>query len=59
MEVILRAELLRTRTTRELEDDMSAADIGLLTTLYDQMQRKDDDRTAKAANRGLWGDKNG
>jgi hypothetical protein len=38
---------------------MSAADIGLLTMLYDLMQRKDDDRVARAVNKGLWGDKNG
>ena len=51
--------MLRTRTTRELDEDMSAADIGLLTMLYDLMQRKDDDRAARAVNKGLWGDKNG
>ena len=54
--MIVRAELLRTRTTREIEDDMSATDMDLLTTLYDLMRKQDDERTASAVNRGMWGE---
>ena len=56
MGMIVRAELLRTRTTREIEDDMSATDMDLLTTLYDLMRKQDDERTASAVNRGMWGE---
>lgn len=34
---------------------MSAADMALLTALHDLMRRRDDERTAAAVNKGLWG----
>lgn len=35
---------------------MSAVDMALLMTLYDQMRQQDDKRAAAAVNKGLWGE---
>lgn len=45
------------RTTKELEDDMSAEDMELIMISYGELTKQDMDRTAAAVNRGFVGDK--
>lgn len=47
--------MLQTHTTRELEEDMSSADMEL-AVLYRQLsEERKYDRMAHAVNRGVWG----
>ena len=58
---MVRARLLwnngNLRTTSELEDDMSAADMELIMLAYEPLTKQDSDRLANAVNRGFCGDK--
>ena len=63
IERVVRVRLLwnngNLRTTKEIEDDMSAPDLELIIAGYRALAADDDDRLTKAVRRGMWGDKNG
>jgi DNA-binding XRE family transcriptional regulator len=58
-EMYARAILLRRMTTKQLEDDMSAPDLDLLLSLYDVLEKRENDMIAYAVNRAMVGDKHG